>query len=108
VTSPATASIGPANAPAVHTNSAAAGHGQWRVIAYTYNQRDLAQQKTATIAKMHPELRPEVFAPSGHAPYLVTVGGTMSRDDAFALAKKVRSEGLPSDSYAQNYRNNER
>lgn len=108
VTSAATASIAPANAPAARTNSAAGGHGQWRVIAYTYNQKDLAQQKTAAIAKTHPELQPEVFTPSGHAPYLVTVGGTMSRDEAFALVKKVRSEGLPSDSYAQNYRNNER
>ncbi|MGB0125676.1 MAG: SPOR domain-containing protein, partial [Silvibacterium sp.] len=80
--------------------------GQWRVIAYTYDHAEQAQQKSAAITQKHPELRPEVFTPSGHAPYLVTVGGTMSRDEAFALARKVRSEGLPLDSYAQNYRGN--
>ena len=50
------------------------------------------------------DLRPEVFTPNGRAPYLVTVGGAMTRDQAFALVKKGRAEGLPRDSYAQNYR----
>jgi eukaryotic-like serine/threonine-protein kinase len=53
-------------------------------------------------------LRPEVFTPNGRAPYLVTVGGVMSRDEAFAMARKARSEGLPRDSYAQNYRDKSR
>jgi eukaryotic-like serine/threonine-protein kinase len=79
------------------------GRNQWRVVAYTYNGESLAQQKVAAIAQKHSELRPEVFTPNGRAPYLVTVGGVMSRDEAFALARKVRSEGLPRDSYAQNY-----
>jgi eukaryotic-like serine/threonine-protein kinase len=79
------------------------GRNQWRVVAYTYNGESLAQQKVAAIAQKHSELRPEMFTPTGHAPYLVTVGGVMSRDEAFALARKVRSEGLPRDSYAQNY-----
>jgi hypothetical protein len=87
-------------AAAVATNVA----GQWRVVAFTYNGEKLAQQKAASVAAKHPDLRPEVFTPSGHAPYLVTVGGTMSRDEAFALVKKGRAEGLPRDSYAQNYR----
>jgi eukaryotic-like serine/threonine-protein kinase len=80
------------------------GAGQWRVVAFTYNGEALAQQKVASIAAKHPDLRPEVFTPSGHAPYLVVVGGTMSRDEAFAMVRKGRGEGLPHDSYAQNYR----
>ena len=76
---------------------------QWRVVAYTYNHESQAQQKVASIAQKHSELRPEVFTPNGHAPYLVTIGGAMSRDEAFALARKARDEGLPRDSYAQNY-----
>jgi eukaryotic-like serine/threonine-protein kinase len=80
------------------------GTGQWRVVAFTYNGEALAQQKAASIAAKHPDLRPEVFTPSGHAPYLVVVGGTMSRDEAFAMVRKGRGEGLPRDSYAQNYR----
>jgi hypothetical protein len=76
---------------------------QWRVVAYTYNHESQAQQKVVAIAQKHSELRPEVFTPNGRAPYLVTVGGAMSRDEAFALARKARNEGLPGDSYAQNY-----
>jgi eukaryotic-like serine/threonine-protein kinase len=76
---------------------------QWRVVAYTYNHESQAQQKVAAIAQKHSELRPEVFTPNGHAPYLVVVGGAMSRDEAFAMARKARDEGLPRDSYAQNY-----
>jgi hypothetical protein len=85
-------------------NHSAGGRGQWRVIAYTYNREDQAQKKSATVAQRHPELRPEVFTPTGHAPYLVAIGGPMGRDEAFALARKVRSEGLPRDTYAQNYK----
>ncbi len=80
------------------------GAGQWRVVAFTYNGEKLAQQKAASVATKHPDLRPEVFTPSGHAPYLVTVGGAMTRDQAFAMVKKGRAEGLPRDSYVQNYR----
>jgi eukaryotic-like serine/threonine-protein kinase len=89
--------------PAVST-ATTNGAGQWRVVAFTYNRETQAQQKAASVAAKHPDLRPEVFTPNGHAPYLVTVGGTMSRDEAFALLKKGRTEGLPHDSYTQNYR----
>jgi eukaryotic-like serine/threonine-protein kinase len=89
-------------------NVAGGGRSVWRVVAFTYNGQSLAQQKVAAIAQKHPELRPEVFTPSGRAPYLVTVGGAMNRDEAFALARKVRGEGLPRDSYAQNYRGESR
>jgi cell division septation protein DedD len=70
---------------------------------YTYNHPDEAQKKSAAITQKHPELHPAVFTPSGHAPYLVTIGGVMNRDAAFALARKSRSAGLPRDTYAQNY-----
>jgi cell division septation protein DedD len=87
----------------VQHNAVPAIRTQWRVVAYTYNREEQAQKKSATIAQEHPELRPEVFTPSGHAPYLVTVGGVMNRDDAFAFVQKARNSGLPSDTYAQNY-----
>jgi hypothetical protein len=77
---------------------------QWRVIGYTYNRQEQAQHKAEEVAQKHPELRAAVFSPSGHAPYLVAIGGALSRDEAFALVKKVRSLGLPTDTYAQNYR----
>jgi len=73
------------------------------VVAYTYNREDQAQKRSASVARTHPELRPEVFSPNGLAPFLVTIGGGMSRDQAFALAQKARRLGLPRDTYAQNY-----
>jgi hypothetical protein len=72
-------------------------------VAFTYNRQDQARKKAASVAQKHPDLRPEAFSPSGRAPWLVTVGGAMDRDDAYALAAKVRGLGLPRDSYAQNY-----
>ena len=92
-----------ANAPRNQNDDVAGIHAQWRVVAYTYNHEDQAQHKSATISRRYPELRPEVFTPTGQAPYLVTIGGAMSRDEAFALVTKARIEGLPSDTYAQNY-----
>ncbi len=100
---PATA---PASVPTTsETTAAGDARGQWRVVAYTYNREAQAQQKVASVVAKHPQLKPEVFTPNGHAPYLVVVGGAMSRDEAFALVKKAKGEGwLPRDSYAQNYR----
>jgi hypothetical protein len=76
---------------------------QWRVVAYTYNHQDQAQQKADLIAHKHPDLNPEVFTPTGHAPFLVTVGGSMSRIQANAFKKKAHAAGLPRDIYTQNY-----
>jgi hypothetical protein len=84
-------------------NAGAGVREQWRVVAFTYNHADQAQKKAETIAQKYADLRPEVFTPTGRAPYLVTVGGVMSRDQAFAFAQQVRRLGLPRDTYAQNY-----
>jgi hypothetical protein len=94
--------------PPVHQAQSTGGHGQWRVIAYTYRHEQQANKKAATISQRHPELHADVFRPNEASPYLVTVGGTMDRDEALTLAKKVRHEGLPRDTYAQNYSGEER
>jgi serine/threonine protein kinase len=84
------------------------GHAQWRVVAFTYNHEDQAWQKAASIGRQHSFLKPEVFSPTGRAPYLVTVGGAMTREQAFAFREKARRAGLPHDIYAQNYSNKTR
>jgi hypothetical protein len=94
------ASSSPLPAP---TNAGAGLRDQWRVIAFTYDHPDAAQKKAAAIAHQHADLQPAVFTPTGHAPYLVTVGGAMSHDQAFTLAHRARHLGLPRDTYAQNY-----
>ena len=85
-------------------NVAGDSRGRWRVVAFTYNREDQARQKAAEIARSHPDLSPTVFTPNGHAPFLVTLGGPMSMQEAFALSGKAKREGLPRDTYAQNYR----
>lgn len=75
----------------------------WRVVAYTYNNQEQAQHKVSSIEEHHSGFDPEVFTPNGHAPYLVTLGGPMSHDEAVALRRKAKAEGFPRDTYAQNY-----
>jgi hypothetical protein len=91
--------------PSIPSSGAApsSGRTQWHVVAYTYNREAQAQQKVEDLKKQHSSLNPEVFSPNGRAPYLVTVGGAMTREEANAFKQKARSAGLPRDLYAQNY-----
>jgi hypothetical protein len=102
VTSPAPQAAALDSPPASLPAPAAAQPG-WRVITFTYNHRSDAEKKVSDLAHTHPQLQPEVFTPSGHAPYLVSIGGIMDRDAAHTLARRSRSLGLPHDTYAQNY-----
>ncbi len=97
---------GDATAPAGQ-NAAADSRGRWRVIAFTYSREDQAQQKAAEIAQSHPDLNPTVFRPNGRGPFVVTLGGPMTREEAFAFSGKAKREGMPKDIYAQNYRRSE-
>ena len=102
--------VGAASGAAVATTAGAVPHGagpvgsQWRVVAFTYNREEAAQRKVTMIAQEHPELKPEVYAPKGRAPYLVALGGWMTAEQAATLRSQARSEGLPRDVYAQNFR----
>lgn len=93
-----------ATSPAAHVQQKTPGSsGSWRVIAFTYNQEEMALQKARAIGQEHPDLNPTVFTPNGRSPFLVTLGGQMSKQDAFALSGKAKREGMPKDTYAQNY-----
>jgi eukaryotic-like serine/threonine-protein kinase len=92
-----------ADTPSASLPTPAGARADWRVIAYTYNRRPDADKKVSDLARSHPELQPVVFTPTGHAPYLVSIGGVMDRDAAHTLAHRSRSLGLPHDMYAQNY-----
>ncbi|MBV9611018.1 MAG: protein kinase [Acidobacteriaceae bacterium] len=76
----------------------------WRVVLFTYTREQDAKKKAQTVNQKHPGLDAEVFSPSGQgAPYLVTAGGRMNRDDAVRLRRKAVGFGMPRDSYIQNY-----
>jgi hypothetical protein len=89
--------------PALHPAHALLHGDIWRVVAYTYNVESQARSKAAAIGKQHPDLHPEVFSPTGHAPYLVTLGGPLTQQEAAALRQTARSQGLARDVYTQNY-----
>jgi len=84
--------------------ASAGSRSNWRVVAFTYNREDQAQHKVAQIAEKHGGLRPGVFTPTGQAPYLVTLGGEMTAEQAGVLRNRARKEGLPRDTFARNYR----
>jgi eukaryotic-like serine/threonine-protein kinase len=92
-----------AKGPAEST-PASAERSVWHVVAYTYNREEAAQHKAAELAAHYPKLEPQVFSPTGHAPYLVTLGGGTNRQEAFARRDAARTAGMPSDTYAMNFR----
>jgi eukaryotic-like serine/threonine-protein kinase len=80
------------------------GNNIWRVVVYTYNSAADARRRAAGINVKHPEAKAEVFSPTeGGAPYLVVIGGQMTRDQASLLRQQAVRMGLPRDSYMQNY-----
>jgi eukaryotic-like serine/threonine-protein kinase len=76
---------------------------EWRVIAYTYSNRQAATRRAAAITEKWPDSAAEVFQPKSHSPYLVALGSWMTHDDAVRLLKVARGKGLPRDTYIQNY-----
>lgn len=107
-TQPSTPSVTPASRPADEGRQLARAGDvdhRWHVVAFTYNHQDQAQHKADQLARTRASLRPEVFSPSGRAPYLVTLGGAMTRNEAAAFKARSRGVGIPRDTYIQNYKN---
>jgi eukaryotic-like serine/threonine-protein kinase len=108
VASPATAtppSAAPAAPAPVVAPAPAKPSEYWRVIAYTYNAYRKAEAKARSINQKWAGASAEVFQPNGGSgPYLVALGGRMSRDEAVRLLRIARGKGLPRDIYIQNYR----
>jgi hypothetical protein len=82
---------------------AATAGREWRVVAYTFNRQDQAQKRADSLNQKYESLHPQVFSPTGRAPFLVTLGDPLPRDQALALRDRARSSGLPRDTYMQNY-----
>jgi hypothetical protein len=73
------------------------------VVAYTYNVEAQAQAKARVIAERHRDLEPQVYSRTGHAPFLVTLGGPLTQQQAATMRDRARSQGLARDVYMQNY-----
>jgi hypothetical protein len=104
---PAPTPIPPAGAQtAAHTMATSHMQPGWYVVAYTFNRQEQAATRAAHIAQKNPSLRPEVIAPGGRAPFLVALGGAMSRPEAENTRNRARQAGLPRDTFARNYKGN--
>ncbi len=80
------------------------GRTVWRVVAYTYRGQTKAADMVAKISDKHSDLDAEVFSPPGRGTvYLVTLGGAMDHDAAVKMRDKAQREGLPADTYVQNF-----
>jgi hypothetical protein len=90
--------------PATDAAPASGERSVWHVVAYTYIYESAAQRKATELAAQYPKLEPQVFSPTGHAPFLVTLGGGTNRQEAFARRDAARTAGMPSDTYAMNFR----
>ncbi|HWF47148.1 MAG TPA: hypothetical protein VG168_09095 [Bryobacteraceae bacterium] len=88
--------------PARSAVPAATGPVNWRVIAFTYSRQSDAANKAAAINHSHPDLHAEVFAPQPGR-FVVSLGGWMPVDTAKSLRQQAISEGMPPDTYAQNF-----
>jgi hypothetical protein len=77
--------------------------GTWRVVAFSYAQASQARKRVSALTRSHYEYRPQVFTPTGDAPYLVTLGGPMSREEALAVMQQARDEGIAMGARAEDY-----
>ena len=75
----------------------------WHVIAYTYNYEKQAQSKVMHLKRKYVSLQPQLFSPTGHAPYFVALGGPSDAASATAIRDRARQAGLPRDTYARNF-----
>jgi hypothetical protein len=78
----------------------------WRVVAFTYNRREQAENKAKALNEKRSGWRAEVFAPKGErAPYFVSLGGRMTLSEAERMQKEARAKGLPRDTFVRNFSN---
>jgi hypothetical protein len=102
-TPPAT-SAGPPPRTAAHNAPAWRPDAVWRVVVYEYSHRAGAEQRARTLNRQRPAWHAQVFTPRGNrAPYLVALGGPMTRPEAERLRNQARAAGLPRDTFIRNY-----
>jgi eukaryotic-like serine/threonine-protein kinase len=94
----------PAEAPVTSPPAPVAPESRWRVIAFTYALRAVAENKAKELNQKYPQFRVEVFMPaSEHGPFLISLGGRMTRDQALRLQQKAKAGGFPRDTFVRNF-----
>ena len=102
-TPPPPSSVRPTGKPSAAEGFLTSMKPGWHVIAYTFNYEEQARAKALDLQKRYFALQPQVYTPTGHAPYFVALGDTLERPQAAAIRKQARRAGLPSDTYIRNF-----
>jgi hypothetical protein len=76
----------------------------WRVVLYTYAQKQDAETSARRINEQHPGLHAQAFQPNGGSLFLVVSSGQADRDAAVELRRQALRMGLPKDVYVRNFR----
>ena len=75
----------------------------WRVVAYTFSRQRDAANKAATINRKWAGLHAGVFSIDSGGPFMVSLGGRMTRVEALKLQRSAIAKGLPRDTFVRNF-----
>jgi len=70
-------------------------NNNWRVVLYSYQYRQDAQRRLVLLGRSHPTLDAHLFVPAAHGPFMVVMGGPLSKDAADQLKTQAIPLGLP-------------
>jgi hypothetical protein len=86
-----------AGGPAVNPNN------NWRVVLYSYKYKKEADRRIVLLKRDHPDLDARLFVPVKKWPFMVVMGGPMSKESADELKKRALAEGMPRAIYVQRF-----
>jgi hypothetical protein len=79
------------------------GANNWRLVLYAYRYRQDAERRLILLKRSHPTVDARLFIPVRKWPFMVVMGGPMSKDAADDLKKQAIAEGLPRAIYVQRF-----
>jgi eukaryotic-like serine/threonine-protein kinase len=94
-----TATIPPAAASAASANS----NDNWRLVLYSYKYKQDAERRIVLLKRAHPTMDARLFVPVKKWPFMVVIGGPMSKDNADDLKKQAIAQGMPRAIYVQRF-----
>jgi hypothetical protein len=93
----------PANDNATSTGQSNNGSDNWHLVLYSYKYRQDAERRLVLLKRSHPALDARLFIPARKWPFMVVLGGPMSKDAADELKKQAIAQGMPRAIYVQRF-----
>lgn len=80
--------------PGSGQDASASDGATWRVVAFSYPQEALARRRARELRRRYSRLEPQVFNAGPNGPFLVVLGGGMTRGQALAMQERARNAGF--------------